>query len=639
MPDRLQPYKNIGSALIERDKDLKGVVMPAMDKMGNNEWERPSPELKAMTWLVDRIDSAPRNAEIAGVRSYSTLWPNLSIVKPGSEKSDIARYNRIENMLGYHYMLASGRPNQDMWMFGSTPTEKIIRSAERYGEVAVQVVHVDAQLGYMGNVKENRKRAIKQYGDFAVYVHNPQNVHVRASGLALEGVLLKRYQTLAEFVAFWGDRAKPLTKTLKGDGQEDKLMVCSYDYTDYDIRAVWASVTDATPSYGVFGSNIDGTEIMFEEHDLPFLPWAWRGGVEPLNYAVYKTGAWDAANVAETLAFSEDIFYAAAPRMKKSGPKPDSIIIDYTTPGNPANVPPGHEIDDMNPPQVNESHVMMGDRARGDVKGMTVPGVVTSLDSAANEAYATFDQRLKSGLSAYEPYKQMAERVHEEVFCHMLYWAKYLDKPISSPYMKRGRNGVRSFSYGKNGEAFEIKPNEYDYDIKVSVNLKAEQPLDDQQRITAAVNAVQYLGWPAARANEHIGENDPEELEKEKAEELLRQTAIQGEALKMNAQSQVEAQAITAGLADIIPYALDPVIGPQIKQLLDAVVGQIQDNQQAQAQAPQGQEPLPNPENTQGMLGVEGQGFNAAQGGQPAATANPKANTRENQTGKNRKQK
>ncbi len=285
----------------------------------------------------------------------------------------------------------------------------------------------------------------------------------------------------------------------------------------------------------------------------------------------------------------------------------------------------------MKPPTVNEGHVVMGDRARGDIKGMTVPGVVTSLESEANEAYATFDARLRSGLGAYTPAQQLVERALEEICCQMLYWPKYLDIPLSAPYESRSRRGDVTYSMDEKGNPFTILPGELDYDLKAKVVLSPNELIDDSSKITNATNMVQYLGVDKAYALEMAGESDPEKIAIDKAVEILADTEIAGEAMKIQAQKETEAKLIASGVgADLLPILADPQIGPQIVQALTQMAqGIVQQAEQQQA-APAGEVPMSSPDTPQGLMGVEGAGYDASQGGMPAATANPSGNAQAN---------
>lgn len=624
---KLDQYKDIATNLIERDRP-KNIINRHMDAMWHNEWSVPD-SLKDLAHVRPQINPGPHNAIAAGIRAYATMEPSLNLVRPAGNPADKERASKVENLLRYHYMRSAKRR-------GGTVTAEILKSAMLYDEVVAQVIHVDAQLALMGDVSENRKRAIRNRGNFIINVHNPQNVHVRYSDMVPEAVVVKKVQSIAEFSAFWGDKAKKVLSGLNDEKNEDNRYVVTFDYIDYDVRAVWGkTVATNVMSADDFHQAMDGDLVFMEEHDLPFLPWAaWSGASllenrpeyqhHPLLYAVYKTDAWNEGNLADTLLGSEIISYASAPRLQIEGPS-DNVDIDYGTPGNPAYVPPGHKLSDMQPPAFDQNLAMMSDRLSDRISQSTAPQIVISGDVPSGTAFATYNQALQSGLQTYAPYRELSERALEDIFCHMLGWAKYLNKPLRGPVKRR--DGSMDYS----GGGFVLDVNTYEYDEEITVNLKPDMPVDRQAQVNTASQAVQSLGWSQAYANEMLGENDPGKIFSEAALEAMKQTKVQGRLQIQQAEDQLQSQAILQGQADVLAAVQQ---FPEIADAVRQIIGQIQQQAQGGGEQP-GQGPQPTPGAPQGLEGVEGSGFDANSGGQQPAPTNPGA-TRETQTGVDR---
>jgi hypothetical protein len=172
-------------------------------------------------------------------------------------------------------------------------------------------------------------------------------------------------------------------------------------------------------------------EILREEHGLGFLPWAAKVGATtlaengsqriPLLYSLWAAGIWETQNIVETLMTSEVIAYAAAPRMKVAGPS-DSVEVDYGEPGRVVHVPPGHTLDAMNPPVLDESLATIAQRVSERIGKSTVPRVLQTGDFPASTAFATLNLATQSGIKALAPYKELAEDALAEVFTLMLSW-------------------------------------------------------------------------------------------------------------------------------------------------------------------------------------------------------------------------
>ena len=354
---------------------------------------------------------------------------------------------------------------------------------------------------------------------------------------------------------------------------------------------------------------------------MPFLPWAAAATPDRqgLLYPIEQSKAWRMANLTETLMSSESIAYAGAPRLKVGGTT-DEVYIDYGQPGRPIYQAPGQTVEEFRPPQIDQSLAILTDRTRADMQ--IVPEIVLSGNAPANSAFASINQMMQSGLQTYAPYREVVERALEQVFCLMLDWSKYLNKPLSSP----SKNATR----GTYGGRFTLEPSQYEYDNEIRVELKPDMPVDRQVQVQTAVNAVNSLGWTRRRANEMLGDNDPEALDKEFASQAIRDAVVGGEIQKITAEKQLEAQATLAGLQSLIALAQDPQGAQMLRQI----------QQQLQAMATQAKAPAgggggtpPNAANPQGLEGIS---TNPAMGEVPPDTMSPGASSPPMATGKDR---
>lgn len=611
MPKKLNEYQEIAQSMIDNPENQKLLSdRIEYDKMYNNDWDLPA-SLKSLSWIQKRVIKTPHDSVEAGKRAYATMAPNFNVARPEATELDNQRFDKIENLLQFQFTKASKRR-------GSIVAD-LLHNAQLYGEVIVNVVHVDAQMKLMGGMDANRKRGMAKYGDFVINVHNPKDVRVRYSDFGIEGVLLIKVQTIAEFKEFWGDKAAPIVKKHGEEKNQDSKYVCVYDYMDWEDRAVWANLQESNtiPTYG----NVAGVKIMIEAHGLPFLPWAARATTnrQGVLYALKQTDAWNKANIAETLMHSESISYAAAPRFAIEGPTGE-VEIHYGEPGRQIHVPPGHKLIPLQPPAIDNNLAALADRARNDMS--IVPDIVISGNAPAGSAFASINQLMQSGLQTYAPYREVAERVIEDVACLMLNWAKYMKKPLSAP-MKQKR--------GKMAGMFSLETDTYDYDdTEIAVELKPDMPIDRMAQITAASQGVMNLGWTREYANEQLGENDTDGLNKQLAQQALTDAKLQGRVAEIIAEDQKIAAAKQAGLDALLALAQDPMGAQLLQQVQQQLMAAQQGGPPQQAQ---GMGSPPNPANTQGLDMVEGEGFNPNAGGTPPAMASPGAGSQPMATG------
>jgi len=559
---KLDEFKHIASSLIEADTTQEEKL--AADNMYNLDWDLPD-SLLGKDWIQKRVLKFAYDTIEAGKAAYATMEPNFNIVRPGTSDATAKRYAMIENLLRWQFMKASRRR--------APIVATALEHAFLYGESVMQITHIDAQSKLMGGMSAKRLADAKKNGDFIINAHNPKDVRVRYTDMGIDGVLLIKVQTVAEFIAFWGDKAKPIADRFDTVDFADKNYVISYDYMDHDERAVWANF-QSTPVLN--STQADGLKIMVEEHKLPFLPWAAAAtpNRHGMLYPLYKAKSFQLANLAETLMYSEGISYAAAPRIKVGGAS-DEVQIDYGQPGRPIYQAPGQTIEEFNAPPLDQNLAALTDRIRMD--SQLVPEVVTSGNVSSNTAFASINQLTQAGLSKYTPYKEVVERVLEQVGCIMLDWAKYLNVPLSSPIKSEGR-GSRTTTYGGK---FTLNPKQYEYGNDLLVELKADMPVDRQVQVQTGVNAINAGIYDLESVREFLGENDPAAITKKIAIDGIRNAVIGGEIQKITAEKQLEAQAITMGLQTLVGLAQTPE-GAQMLQQLQQQLAQA-------AAAPQGQ--------------------------------------------------
>ncbi|MBX3047713.1 MAG: hypothetical protein KIT46_08225 [Anaerolineales bacterium] len=529
-------FQNLAEEMVAADAE-RDRMLSAMDAMWRNQWSLP-PNVAGLKWIHKVVSSDPHDAVRAGTRLLSSVAPQLSVQPLGAGPAARTRAEQIERALAWHFRNAGRRRQAGV-------LRDVVLSALLYDEVVAQVVYLPEQQGAAGLLGGRRGtargRAAARFGPFAILVRNPQQVHVRYSDWMPEAVLMKTVLRMQDVADFWGVRAKALAaapKRGRGGNKPAQLTHCTlYDYMDLEQRAVWA-----VPQAGGLGlaapgggTEADAVEILREPHGLGFLPWAAKvggttlaesGGPQriPLLYSVYTSGQWETQNIVETLLTSEVIAYAAAPRMKIEGPS-DGVDVDYGEPGRPAYVPPGHKLDALQPPGMDQGLAAMAQRAAERISKSTVPRVLQSGDYPSGTGYATLNLATQSGMKTLAPYKELAEEALGEVFGLMLAWLQHSGQPLEGRDGRRGR-----------GEPIRIQPGEL-AGLAVDVELTADVPTDRMARINAASMAVRDLGYSRQRALEQIGESDPHEVLRQAAAEQLAAVELEIEKARLLAMA------------------------------------------------------------------------------------------------------
>ena len=572
----LKEFAKLAAAMIHADQG-RNDAFDEYDAMYHVDWQLPG-ELVALEWVRCVRNMDPHDAVSTGTRVLSSLIPKIKYqpLNPAAK----AQAGEWEKNLRWQMQAANRRR--------ATKVERsVVMSALRYMAVAVQVVDLDYQIEQYKflNAKSLRLKAARRHGRFMVLDYNPQVIHVRTSGLMTEAVLLACRKPAQEVVDDWGDRAPSALRKLAKDGQRIEY----YDFTDYEDRGVWCTA--------IGGGDDDEKvmEIVREAHKLPFLPWVALMGkstlesdgkdeYQPMYYPLMKSGVWKTTMIASSLAVSDVLARASYPRYAEEGVnQSEETQIDYTDPSRVAKVPVGNTLRALPPEQGDPALQNVVAELQGQMAKSTVSRILQGGEGLAGEAFAALNLRTQTAVGALKPAKELAEQALAEVFTLMLLWAHYTENDLSA-------YGTGKFDVGEN---YVIPWNAIDPSaIYLTVSLTADLPTDQMARLNAGMMANR-LGVSKETIMEDVGIEDPDsELENWYLERYtdeyvaLQVAAMQGEQ-QMQMQQAAQEQAAVAA-------------------------------QTAQA----------------GMSGVagQGQGYNPAMGGTPAAVAYP-GMTREGATG------
>ena len=518
-------YQKLAAEMVQGDSQ-RDRMLAAMDNMWRGEWRLP-PEMADLRWVHKVVSTDPHDSLRAGTRVLSSVEPRISVQMLGERLEGQGSGDDLERALAWLFRCASRRRRASV-------LRDVVLSALLYDEVVAQVVYLPHQIAALRAFDSDTRRleAARRYGPFAVLVRNPQQVHVRYSDWMPEAVLMKRVMSAGEALDFWGKKAGRLRRALDEKRAAEMRYLTLYDYMDLEVRVVWAVLQEEggmiSPPIADEGADHGAIELLREEHRLGFLPWVAKvGGTTlvddpahqriPLLYAVYQTDQWSTQNMIETLMASEAIAYAAAPRLKVQGPS-DAVQVDYGEPGRTAYVPPGHDLNPLDPPKLDQALAAMADRVGERIGKSTVPRVLQSGDFPGGIAYSTLNLATQSGIKSLTPYKELAEQALADILVQMLYWIDHNGEAVDS--LGRGRD-VR-------GRRFTIDPARLDVnDIFIEVELTADVPSDRMARINAGALAVRELGYSRARALEQVGESDPLVIMEEARQEELAQLELE----------------------------------------------------------------------------------------------------------------
>lgn len=525
--------KHLSRDMIDANQE-RNRMLAAMDGYYQGKWELPQP-LARLQHIHKVVTTDPHDAVRAGTRVLSALTPNIKIAPLINNEANRVKANEWEQVLKWHFINASMRRR-------ATVLSDMVMSALLYDMVAVQVSY----LPYQAKVEKMLKLDSPNYkmrmrnGPFVITVHNPQNVYAIDSAVGLDGVLTVRLMRTHEVYSEWGDKAGELRQKV-GDSSDTQMeWVTVFDYWDNQQRYVWG--IPGQTSYMMHPNAEGGVDILPpEEHGLGWIPWVVRQGgttlfnsnehrLNPMLYSVYQSGQWETQNIAETLAVSEVISYASAPRGVVSGPSPDGVVRDFGEPGNMIWEMPGHQYRPEQPPQIDSGLFTIVDRVGNRIDKSTVARILQNADIAPNTAFSTLNLATQTALGSLKPYKHLTEVAVGDVITNMLLWIQQDGNSVT------GYGSDKEFS----GQQITINPDEIDpSSLYIDVSLDPDVPTDRLQRINAG-RILQSMGVSVKRSLEEAGITDPEQAIQEGYYDQMVANMMQIQMQNQQRQAQLE---------------------------------------------------------------------------------------------------
>jgi len=579
-------------------QDFSQILIDKEDDLGNTKMMQGVHDIAEMNWYMenkawwiteqissDGYDSLKDAVDLMGRRN-----PKLSMIPYGPGEENRRQAETIEEVL--------------MWELGrvlnrrGAVNKQATKYAYKYGRVAAQIIYLPWQIESLKKMDKDTKRheMALQKGDFMLKTYDSRCVFPYYTDYGLESVLVKTTMPAQEVLDFWGEKnTKGLKKKL--DDDETINWVTQFDYWDLDQRTVWV-----VPHHK--GSSVkaddEGHQVMNEELDIPFLPWVisdLEETLRPMLYAAWKSGQWDLMNVYLSASSSEVTAYIAYPRYKVTGPDPGSVEIKYGEPGRPVEVPPGHDIEMLPPPGMDDSLTEKIRTLQSYVSKSTISHSVQTADFGSGAAYASIRELIDLSSRRLNDGKAILENFYCDVFKKMLRWVDFQNADITA-YVDDEfgvAEQMKVLSPEKFGEAPDAGVTYDPRNLEFRVELTADIPEDQVARQNAA-NLFVQMGGSKSKAMEMVGVSNPQkEMDRRKREDL-EEAHQQGRQMLIGSNYETRAMLLQQQAA--------------------------QQMQQQQEQASQ-QQPANQNLQSQNM----GQGTNPALGGMPTDIGNPGASS------------
>lgn len=611
----IEYFVNLARNLYNRDRNLRD-MQQAMDRMVRMEYELPV-GLRHLKWMQKWTSSAPYDAYKAARRVLTGLDERPRLVPAGESARASEWANDVETTLKWQFDQATlRRPSL---------REDIIGSSVKYDEIVGSVIHIPTQMKAKAKIGADTRRyqVARRFGDFAINLRNPKQVHTIHSQYMMEGGIEVVKMTLQELVMTWGNRVEALKTELRNNPEMAHEPYILFDAIDLDARAVWAVKAEDEPT--AVGAHPDERLIILgpEPNDYPFINLiSVLGGDsteeyrehqrQPLLYPVYRAEQWMLANLMGSLTFSEALAEMGQPKVKVVGPAPSRVRASFGHPGGRWEVPVNHDVVDMQDREADPALREMWDRFVGEIQGATLPRILVTAEPQPGETFSGLNLRVQTAIAQLLPYKRLAERFYTGAYRQMLYWSHYTGTDIKGFVVNRSERG-RQITI----DSEEIDPQ----NLFLNINLEPDEPTDRNAKITATINLSERMNVPAVQLLEELGYTDPQRLMREWAKEQVRFAYMRGKleqvARKVSGEYQQDVVAAAQQMLQGMQEETAPVPG---------VLGGG-GNGRGDGRLPLG---------AQGVMGAGGPESNPASGGTPAIQQAPGEATFESVLGADR---
>lgn len=610
----MSDIQKIANRMLEADKGLSE-YRAAYERISNVQYTLPEP-LRSWEWIRPIVSTAPHDSlrgaamTLSNHRERLTVHP-ISVHREAEDDTSAAakeRANEWEKALQWAVERAFRR--------SANHRHSILWNAVVYDEIFAQLIHLPTQFKAKG-LSVTREEAALRYGDWAVQLVNPQEVHVEYSDYMPERVLRVTVKTAQGVVDFWGDAASKVRAKIKRKKDHAKEFYVEFDYVDYESRMVWVaeakSWEQAVEEKGTVILKPEPWLTDLDDNPVPFLPWVavYGGSVvstnpifsrRPMHFAVYQAEMWANANIFQTLFGSQAIAEAMAPRDIFQGTGVEDIEVDHTQPGARIELTMLQKYERIQALGLAPALTEAFDRIDSAIRRATLSDILTTGQPLGGvEAYSAFSLQVQTAIKSLGPWQNLGQRFYERLYELLLLVAHY-----------RGEDVV---GYGEGLDKYTIDSEDIDpANIYISVELSADAPVDRTQRLQAAAVMSQNLETPTRKILEWMGETDPMGLIKEYWVEQLNRADMVGRLEKIRKTASGEIEEMAAMMA---------------QQMVQGMMAQQAEGGEA---AGPGRTP-PNLAGPQGVAQAEGQAFNTPMGMPHTASVSPAGSTREVQTG------
>lgn len=571
------------------------------------------PNLEDEDYYVQFVDTTGRDIVQQAVNIYSTQSPKWNVLPRGL--GDIDTAEEFERTIEW-YMWKAAQMGRKRFH-----SEALINAC-KYNRVCAQLEWVDA---YSFCVKIYHPSTILfEYGSTLQWVSVVNNVSAVS--------ILEHWQEFAGEATTSGAREKKnggiyekdkigfaLKKIEKliEDDEEQRMMYI--DYTDKDTRYTYCYPVSDEKVDDTFGFDDDGGEsadfiiIQDKDNKLGFINWAIAEGEgDPLLAPMLKANLYENINDSETLKRTIAFRRAFFPMFIQQGREDADAETDFSGSQVVLKSPTGASLQQTNPPPLDPAFNELSAQDRNIMTNSIGIGQTASLQMS-NVQHATLQDQIKLRLAQLEPYKRITEQAFVQIAYLIFKWAKKQEKVLKSQ-----RLYAKSEKLGRGSEV-TIEPSQINLDALYIECKILPNNENDKLQITNQISMLKQAGIavPDDEFVEMLYMGSPQILRTQWEKQELRNAVLQEKVKEIVMEADIKMAQAQAGIQLQSQQASMQMEQEAMAQQQQAMAQQQPQGPMPQSEAPQQGMPMPSDQ------AMQGQGFDAATGGQSPQGAAP----------------
>ena len=452
------------------------------------------------------------DAKNAGVRTFTSLLPNVTIAPVMDNEGEYDRVDKMEQAWKWELEKMNRPVNGQKGIH-----DQIVESAITYHAVALQTEYLPYKLK---GKNDPRTKAILSRKCHQWTLHHPGSVHAKFSEYGMEHVAKVSEFTALQLKENFGADNRGIQMLIEGK-KIHELMKEKYTLVDY---------TNWTDRVQYIKHDKKNIELMNEPHGLPFIPWVVVDYGDPLWQSILDSGHWNNLQHLKLIKFSKAVAMGMRSDLvvQTTDGTLKNVWIDYQNPTNPIVIGAGDRVQPLPGNNLDPQFEAEYQEARSDVSRSTVAKVLQDITPYMNSPFSSLNAGISMALGQLAPARRTAEAAEAEAIFQGFQWIKHSKIPMNSYRAKTTDGKMDGEVYKRGGHiviTHEEPPTEEEYQkmsekeaaikeqqiyfdlsaLYVNVELKSANITDEQAKINLLINAIDRIGMSKKEAWERMG--------------------------------------------------------------------------------------------------------------------------------------